>query len=315
MQLESRARGACAGQPLAEAKALLPKASFLPADFALDRRALKQLAIDCQRFTPIVGVEEGAGPESLFCEITGCAHLWGGEERFLQAVEAYWRERGYHVRLALAGSMGAAWALAHAAAGSLVKPGNEEKVVSGLPVWALRLPLDVLDRLHALGLATIDDVLRLPRETLACRFGVLLPKRLDQVLGRLPETFVCERLREPLTVFREWEIPLDDRFALALFNRELLEELVSKAGSLGMGLHELKSELKTESDLVTIEVRLVEPTRDAGHLMQLAELQWECRKWSGGVVAVRWMALRLGQTDRAACFWPGDEQTAKAPGS
>ncbi len=237
---------------------------------------------------------------------------------------------------AVTGSLGAAWALAHtptyAAAVSspfaprkevlsrserrlwpVVEPGNEEKAVSGLPILALRLPADVLERLLELGLATIDDVLRLPRETLACRFGVILPKRLDQILGRLPETFVCERLREPLVSYREWEIPVDDRFTLALLNRELLEELVSKAASLGMGLHELEGELKTEDGLVAIEIRLVEPTRDVGHLLQLVELQWERRKWSGGVVAARWRALKLGQTDHAQYFWPGDEHTAGAP--
>ena len=47
---------------------------------------------------------------------------------------------------------------------------------------------------------TIGDVLRLPRETLASRFGVILPQRLDQALGLLPETFICERLKEPLSV-------------------------------------------------------------------------------------------------------------------
>ena len=52
-------------------------------------------------------------PESLLCDVTGCTHLWDGEERFLQAVRGYWRERGYHIQLALAGTVGAAWALAH----------------------------------------------------------------------------------------------------------------------------------------------------------------------------------------------------------
>ena len=88
--------------------------------------ALCQLAIDCQRFSPLVGLEEGAHPESLLCEVTGCTHLWDGEERFLQAVRSYWRGRGYHIQLALAGTLGAAWALAHTATISLVPAGHEE---------------------------------------------------------------------------------------------------------------------------------------------------------------------------------------------
>ena len=80
------------GQTLAEAKALLPKAVFLPVDFAADRDALCQLALDCQRFTPLVGLEDDAHPESLFCEVTGCTHLWGGEARFLNTLGDYWLE-------------------------------------------------------------------------------------------------------------------------------------------------------------------------------------------------------------------------------
>ena len=72
------------GQPLAEAKTLLPKAVFLPADVVADRSALCQLAFDCQCFSPLIGLEEGFHPESLLCEVSGCTHLWEGEEPFLQ---------------------------------------------------------------------------------------------------------------------------------------------------------------------------------------------------------------------------------------
>ena len=124
------------------------------------------------------------------------AHICGMERNdFSRLFASYWRGRGYQIQLALAGTVGAAWALAHTATISLVPAGDEEAALSGLPVAALRLPPDALERLEALGLRTIGDVLRLPRETLASRFGVILPQRLDQALGLLPETFVCERLQ------------------------------------------------------------------------------------------------------------------------
>ncbi len=299
------------GQPLAEAKALLPKAVFLAADVDADRAALCQLALDCQRFSPLVGLEEGNHPESLLCDVTGCTDLWHGEDRYLEAVRGYWRNRGYHIHLALAGTVGAAWALAHAATTSLVPAGDLEAALAGLSVAALRLPPDVLERLEALGLLTISDVLRLPRESLASRFGVILPQRLDQALGFLPETFVCERLREPLVVLREWEVPIDDRFAVALLCRQMLRELLAMAERHGMGLQELEGELRTETDPLTIEIRLMEPTRDEGHLAQLVELQLERRTWSGGVVAVRWTARRLGRAEQAQSSWFDDDDGTK----
>ena len=66
-----------------------------------------------------------------------------------------------------------------------------------------------------------------------------------------------------------------------------------------MGLQELEGELRTETGPVTIEIRLVEPTRDERHLAQLVELQLERQTWSGGVVAVRWTRSRLGRLEQA----------------
>jgi protein ImuB len=298
-------------QPLAEARALLPRAVFLPTDVAADRNALGQLAIEFQCFTPLVGLEESDLPESLLCEVTGCTHLWNGEDGFLDSVRSYWRGRGYQVHLALTGTVGAAWALARTRPFSLVPVGHEEKVLSNLAVAALRLPHSCLERLESLGLNTIGDVLRLPRETLASRFGVILPGRLNQALGLLPETFICERLKEQLTAFREWEVPIEDRFAVDLVGRQLLRELLTMAERHGMGLQELEMEIQTETGVVRIEIRLVEPTRDERHLAQLAELQLERRTWSGGVVAIRWAALRLGRLEQAQGRWFGDPVESK----
>ena len=295
------------GQPLAEAKALLPRAVFLPADDDADSSALRQLAIECQRFSPLVGLEEGPQPASLLCNVEGCTHLWGGEDRFLHHVRGYWIHRGYRIQLALACSPGAAWALAHARSVSVVPDGDETKALSGLPVAALRLSMAVLERLHALGLRTIGELLELPRETLSSRFGLLLPQRLDQILGRLPESFACERSNEPLSVVREWEVPIDDRLNLLLLCRQMLRELLSMADRHGMGVQELEGDIRTEAGPIAIEIRLVEPTRDEGHLAQLLELQLERRKWSGGVVAARWTAVRLGRLEPVQGCWFDDD--------
>jgi protein ImuB len=295
------------GQPLAEAKIHLPTAVFLPEDPPADRSALGQLAVDCQRFSPLVGLEESDRPGSLLSDVTGCTNLWGGEEQFLRAVRSYWRKQGYCIQLALCSTLGGAWALAHTASMSLVPPGQEESALSGLPAAALRLPATILENLEALGLWTIGDLSRLPRESLASRFGAILPRRLDQVLGLLPETFICERMKEPLSALREWEVPVNDRQALAFVCRQVLEELLSMAGRNGMGIHELEGELRTETGPVMIEIKLLEPTRDGSHLAQVAELQFERLTLHSGVVAIRWTALRLGRLEQAQSSWLEDD--------
>ena len=161
------------GQPLAEARALLPRAVFLPADDAADSGALRQLALECQRFSPLVGLEDGPQPASLLCNVDGCTHLWGGESRFLRACSRLLARP----RLSTSSSpWPARWERPGRSltpcAFSVVPAGEEAQALSSLPVATLRLPPTVLDRLHALGLGTIGDVLRLPREMLAGRFGV-----------------------------------------------------------------------------------------------------------------------------------------------
>lgn len=191
--------------------------------------------------------------------------------------------------------------LAHTSKTSFVGVGDEEQSLSCLTVAALRLPSVVLESLEALGLWTIGDVLSLPRESLVSRFGAILPQRLGQALGFIPETFICERLREPLSVFREWELPIEDRNTLAILCRRMLDELQSMAGRLSMGILDLEGELRSETGPVSIDIRLVEPTRDDRHLAQLVELQMERQRWTGGIIAIRWTAPNWGgQRERTA---------------
>ena len=105
-------------------------------------------------------------------------------------------------------------------------------------------------------------------------FGAILPQRLGQALGLFPETFVCERLKEPLSVFREWDVPVDDRNALGFLCRQMLRELLSMASRLGMGLQELEGELKTETGPVPLDIRLVEPTKTNGILPSSSSCNW-----------------------------------------
>ncbi len=86
----AEAAGIVPGQPLADARALYPGLAVHPAAPAEDLKALDLLAEACTRFTPWTAVDPvwgggamgsmggglGAG---LWLDITGCAHLFGGE--------------------------------------------------------------------------------------------------------------------------------------------------------------------------------------------------------------------------------------------
>src|SRR5262249_14405265 len=104
--------------PLAEAQALLEwpvsrgrgTAHFTRHDPEADRKLLQALAGWCARYSPLVGMEQVEEPGALFLDISGCAPLFGGEERMAAQVVRDFERAGYTARIVIADTIGAAWA-------------------------------------------------------------------------------------------------------------------------------------------------------------------------------------------------------------
>ena len=100
--------GVRAGMLLADARSLCPHLTALPADPAGDRAFLDRLALWARRWGPLSAVDP---PDGLLVDITGSAHLFGGEQAMLKEAAAIFAQRGVMVGLAIAPTGGAAWAL------------------------------------------------------------------------------------------------------------------------------------------------------------------------------------------------------------
>src|SRR5690606_23964669 len=132
------------------------------------------------RYTPAVAVSH---PDGLLFDISGCAHLWGGERAYLKDVVTRLRGYGYDVRMAIAGTIGTAWAVAHYGKTTpLIENGAEREALSDLPPAALRLEPDTVQRLQKLGLRTIGSFMSMPSSALRRRFGAEMVERLEQAL-------------------------------------------------------------------------------------------------------------------------------------
>jgi protein ImuB len=146
----------------------------IPADPAGDARALAGLVRWARRYTPAVAVDPSDGG-ALFLDVTGCAHLFGGEAGLLADLTGRLAAAGFAVRAALADTAGAAWAVARyadlAAPWSIVPPGGARAALEPLPVAALGLDPEIGSGLIAVGLRAVADLLVLPRAALARRFG------------------------------------------------------------------------------------------------------------------------------------------------
>lgn len=171
------------GMGIADARAMHPTLEVEEADPEADRRLLEGIADWCDRYTPLVAMD---GPDGLFLDITGCAHLFGGEKSMLDDLMMRLFHQGFGVRAGLASTPGAAWAAARFSL-QPIAPGDEADRLAPLPLAALRIASETRAGLESVGLRTAGVVMTAPRAPLARRFGKELLVRLDQALGRIDE--------------------------------------------------------------------------------------------------------------------------------
>ena len=171
---------------------MLPALESAPAEPEREQVALRRLALWAERFSPLAGVDElqPAG-EGLYLDMTGGAHLFGGEHALLMEIERRLQAADIPARAAMADTPGAAWALARFGEARIAPAGDAREAIAELPVEALRLGEPALKLLRRFGLKRIGDLYPLPRAGLARRFGgeegVELVRRLDQALGAAAE--------------------------------------------------------------------------------------------------------------------------------
>ncbi len=109
ISVEASAAGLRPGQPLRDARAICPALQTTPSDPEGEAAFLRLLRRWAGKFSPWVSEEP---PASLIVDLSGCAHLFGGEAALVAQVESDCAELGLSVRIGLADTVGAAWALA-----------------------------------------------------------------------------------------------------------------------------------------------------------------------------------------------------------
>ena len=184
------------GDLLSNARSKVLDLQTCDADPAADAAALRQLALWALRYTPRAAAwDEASGADGLFLDITGCAHLFGGEECLLADISQRFRRFELPVRVAVADTAGAAWAVARhgPAERSIVDPGGQAEALRDLPLAALRFSDAALSLLRRLGIRRVGEVMSQPRAPFAARFDSEVLLRLDQALGAACRTSYSRR--------------------------------------------------------------------------------------------------------------------------
>ena len=301
----ARKGGVREGMRLTDARALLPTLTTQISDDRADAFMLRRLADWCGRYTPVVATDSDDG---LWLDITGAAHLFGGEEPLLRDLSARLGEFGFYHRLGLAPTPGAAWAVARfcdapvgafadriveaqnggeapSARGDLKVRARLGHALDGLPLEALRLQQNALYLLKRFGLKTIGALREVPRTSLKRRFpgagspearvngsdlreGVLL--RLDQAFGQAGEPIVGLK---PAPYYFE-RLGFADPIAASESFHEglgvLLKRLVLRLESDRKGALKLTfAAYHADGGLSRVAITMSRPSRSVDHILRL----------------------------------------------
>lgn len=258
------------GMPAAKAQALVPGLVLQDADPAADQDGLERLALwMLQRYAPIVAVD---APDGIVIDSTGADHLHGGEAAMLAGILARLAEAGFAARGAIADSWGAAHALARFAARASIigPPGTNRDAVADLPLAALRLPVEMLASLRALGFRAVADLLAQARQSLAVRFGPLLGRRLDEALGLIGELIDPLRPAELIAVQRGFAEPISNPETIARYLGKLVVAVCEQMVDRGLGARRLDLICtRVDSHAQAVRIGTATPVRDVKRLTRL----------------------------------------------
>ncbi len=272
----ARAAGVDPGLSLTDARAVVPSLKVVEADPAADRACLDAMLTWARRYAPWLAVEgsDERGGAGLWLDITGCAHLFGGEQALLEDFAARLSRLGFSSRLGLADTPGAAWAaarcLASAETPACVPEGEQRTHLATLPTTALRLSTRTLETLNRLGVRTLADLLVLPRAPLTRRFGREVCLRLDQLLGRVDEPLSPEMERLPYVARINFAEPIGRTEDVEAALRDLLDSLCVRLEKDRKGIRQLVFEVfRVDNTAKRIAVGTGQAVRRPEHLFRL----------------------------------------------
>ncbi len=263
--------GLTPGLTLADARARHPALVTAEADPPAEAKLLERLADFCSRFTPLVGLD---GRDGLMLDVSGVAHLFGGEEGLLHEVETRLGRLKLTVSLGLADAPRAAWALARFSNRRIAPTGLSEKAFAKLyhdmPVAALGLEEGVVADMARAGLRRVGDLAMRPRAPIAARFGAETIARLDALSGATREA-ISPRFPPPdFSVERRFASPIVALEAVTATLTKLAEDLAALLARHAKGARRLELLLfRVDGDVRRIRVAAGRPLGEARAMTRL----------------------------------------------
>jgi len=264
----AESKGIERGMALADARAILPHLEVFNDIPDLPERLLRKLAEWCIRFSPIVAIDS---PDGLLIDATGCSHLWGGDDQYAEAITKKLNARGYHVRVAMADTIGVAWGMARFGKESLIITAeNHPSAFMSLPPEGLRIEDEISERLHKLGLHTVSEFINMPRSSLLRRFGKEFMTRLDMALGAEIEMMQPVIPLEPYQQRLPCLEPIVTLTGIEIALQQLLETLCGRLQEEQKGLRSAVFVCyRVDGKVERVNISTSRPSRNVNHLFKL----------------------------------------------
>lgn len=303
------AAGVAAGQSSNAALALLPEIVLEERSRLRELQTLERLASWLERFSSFVSI---ADDDVLLLEVAGSLRLFGGLRELRQQLASGLQQQGFRAALAIAPTPLAATWLARGGRRVCVRdPANLAGILRELPVACTNWPVAISEALAGMGVKTVGECLRLPREGFAKRFGARRLLELDRALGRLPDPRAGWRAPEYFCADHEMLEEQSDQEILLGVCDELLRSLERFLLVRQLGIQQLEFVFyHLRADATMVGLGCTRADRSAANWMALLRLRFERLRLPEAVIAVRLKGgypqalhtgsarLRLGQCDR-----------------
>jgi protein ImuB len=280
----ARAAGVVPGMKLAAAQALARELIAVEQAPEREHAALQELACWAYQFSAHIVPYERPDGSGLLIETGASERLFGGRQALRERITGGLEQLGYHAVCASAPGAAAARVLAtaraagveiSAAAAHIAEPGQMAATLARLPLGLLGWEASITTGLQALGLRTVGDVLALPRDAFARRFGAAVLADLDRLLGTVADPQASFRPPEHFTA--RIELPADTEDVAGLLQPLqrlllLLEGFLRghNAGATALLVRAFHSPRRTQSRPPTpVPLALSAPERDPERLLRL----------------------------------------------
>ncbi|MGI4718671.1 MAG: Y-family DNA polymerase [Janthinobacterium lividum] len=250
---------------------LAPDARIHERTAAREEAALQAVAMAMLQYTPQVTLAEES---TLLLNIGASLRLFGGIRSLCRRVRADLRSLGFTGKLSCAPTARAAWMLARAGGGRVLKQQSSERTLYRLPVMVLPAARPFASWFEGIGCDTIGDLRRLPRPGLQRRCGRALLDLLDCAFGSLPEVF--EWIEAPTKFEARMELfdRIENADLLLAGAQRLVLQLIGWLCAMQFAVKGIMLKLEHERGRVArapteVDILLAEPAWHGDHIMRL----------------------------------------------